>query len=442
MRIQGAIGACMFLLLASQAWAQQPTPPSTAAPPVAPVAPPFAPVAPPATPPPAAQPAPPPPAPPSLLPPPPAQPPAGTAALNPVVAWQTAYMQAKERMISGDFPTAARMFSELARTAPNAAYQLLATEQWRLAEQWANRGLVLVRRSDLGESAISAKAADERTTDEIAVLYTNSVFYGLGTGIFVGVLTDPKSAAGWILPSLLLGGASAGGVALLDSGRPLRYGVPQSIVTGMWLGLEEGILWSVWNQARVDRHDEWEGKTVAGVIWGFSTAGAIAGGVIGQTAGTTPGRAAFVGSGAMWSAAVLGLGVAAVSDWDDDTSDDHVLLASAIGLNAGALGAVLAAGPVSPTVARMRYVDLGGIAGAIVAGGLYISAASKDGNAETFAGLTALGMVAGLGTAWFATTGMPRDRREPQEQKPAMMSWSPRVMPSHGGATVGIGGYF
>jgi hypothetical protein len=189
-------------------------------------------------------------------------------------------------------------------------------------------------------------------------------------------------------------------------------------------------------------NEEWEGKTVATVIWGFSTAGAIAGGVLGQSAGTTPGRAAFVGSSAMWSAAVLGMTVGALSDWDKDTADDSTLLAAAIGLNAGALGGVLAAGPVSPSVARMRYVDLGGFAGALVAGGLYVASADNDTKAEPLMGLTALGTAAGLATAWFATSGMPKDRREPRDQKPAAVSWSPRVMPGHGGGTIGIGGYF
>lgn len=122
-------------------------------------------------------------------------------------------------------------------------------------------------------------------------------------------------------------------MAFADSHQPLPYGVPQSIVSGMYIGLEQGLVWSLWNQASVDRADEWEDTTVATVVWGSASAGALAGGIVGATAGTTPGRASFVGSASLWGAGLAGLTVAALSP-DDDQVDDRALLGAALGLNA------------------------------------------------------------------------------------------------------------
>jgi hypothetical protein len=344
-------------------------------------------------------------------------------------------------MRAGDFRTAADLFVELARTAPHPLDRVVVLEQWRLADEWARRGLVLVARRDLGETGMSAKAADERTSDEIAMLYTSSVFYGLGTGAWVAVLADSNSAKGFVLPALGFAGASAGAVALLDSGRPLRYGVAQSIVTGMYIGLEEGLAWTLWNQARASRVDEWGEPAAASVIWGMSTAGAVAGGVIGSTAGTTPGRAAFVGSTAFWTGWVAGLAAASATE-TKTARDDHGYLAGAIGLSAGAIGGALAAGPVSPTVARVRFLDLGGISGALLVGGVYVAAKGERVEASPMMISLASGMGVGLGVAWFATAGMPEDRREARDgaRRRPLLGVSPTLVPVPAGVALGVRG--
>lgn len=317
----------------------------------------------------------------------------------------------------------------------------MAQELARISANLHGRGLTFVRKADLGESALSAKAAGERTLDEAAVLYLNAVIYGLGTGVWLGTHTEADSAAGAILPALVLAGAAAGGVALADSGDPLPYGVPQSVVSGMYIGLEQGLVWSLWNQASVDRADEWEGKTVATVVWGGATLGAVAGGVIGGVSGTTPGRASFVGSASLWGGGLAGLTVAALSS-DDNAIDDRALLGAAIGLNAAAIGGALAAGPVSPSVARVRFLDLGGIAGGLLMGGLYISAADEDTDPRTLSGTVALGIGAGLTAAWFATAGMEPDRGSDDKEgaRKHERALSPTLIPTQGGAMLGIAG--
>ncbi|MBK7579736.1 MAG: hypothetical protein IPI67_05945 [Myxococcales bacterium] len=371
-------------------------------------------------------------------------PPLAPQQANPVsvgtASWSERYQHARERLLAGDFQSAEQELSDLAQVAPGPIERSLAVELAHLARTWRSRGLVFVRNKDLGDASIKARAVDERSTDEIAVLYLNSVVYGLGTGGWLAVQTEPDSAAGYILPSLALGGASAGAVAILDSGRPLRYGVPQSIVSGMYVGLSEGLVWTFWNQSRTDRQDEWSGKTVATLIWGSATAGAIVGGAIGSTSGTTPGRASFIGSAALWGGLVAGMGVAALHE-ENYAQDDAALLGAGIGMNAGVVGALLAAGPVSPSIARVRFLDLGGIAGGLVFGGLYISAAGDGSDARAALGLTSLGIASGLGTAWFLTESLEPDRGADSASSNRSGEIATAIAPTRGGFVLRMSGW-
>lgn len=353
--------------------------------------------------------------------------------------WRREYERARERLVVGDFRAARLAFRHLSTTAPGDHERALATELSALAEEWDRRGFVFVRHQDFNESSAVARARNERTTDEIAVLYLNALVYGVGTGGWLAAQTEPTSPAGAILPALGLAGASAGLVYVLDAGRPLHYGVPQSIVSGMYLGLSEGLVWTLWNQAQTDRADEWSGKTMATMIWGSATLGAVAGGAIGSVAGTTPGRASYVSSAGLWAGLVSGLVVASLHA-EDYAQDDAALLGAGIGMNAGVLGGVLSAGPVSPSIGRVRFLDLGALAGGLTFGGLYLSAAGENSDGRAAAGASALGIATGLGVAWVLTNGMEPDRgpearaREPQ--------FHPTLVGVDHGLGLGVSGVF
>jgi hypothetical protein len=354
--------------------------------------------------------------------------------------WANDYQLARKLLSDGHFAEASARFAALASAAPSPSERALAMELGALAASWNARGAALIEKQELEDTGLTARRENRRTTDEIAVLYLNGVLYGIGTGAFVSVHTEPDSPAGVVLPALVLGGAGAGAVALVDSGHGLRYGVPQAIVSGMYLGLGEGITWSLWNQARVDYRDEWSEKTVANVIWAGATLGAVGGGVIGSVYGATPGRASYVESTALWSSLVLGLGVgSAISD--EARIDDGALLASAIGLNAGALVGVFTAGQVAPSIARVRFLDLGALAGGLAVGGLYVSAAGRNPDVRSAMGLSALGVAAGLSTAWVLTSDMAKDHGpgRPATAMPIPSGLALRVVP--GGATVGAYGF-
>jgi hypothetical protein len=362
-------------------------------------------------------------------------PPPGWQSSN--TAWFARYTVARDRLLAGDFSTARDLFVALTRTATSPADEVVARELAELAKDWSARDLVFIRRTDLGESTMAAKAAGERSSDEIAILYTNAVIYGLGTGLWFDFQTKPDSAAAAILPALTLGGAAAGAVAIVDSGRRFRYGVPQSIVSGMYIGLGEGLVLTLWNQSRVARRDEWSDAQAATVVWGFATAGAAAGAIVGSVGGTTPGRASFVTSAAMWSGAITALVVTDLTAIGD-RQDDAVFLASIVGLNAGAIAGILAAGQVSPSVARVRFLDLGALAGGLVLGGLYLSAAD-DSDGKGLAAVTGVGIAGGLTTAWFATRKMEPDRLSTESAPSNVLSRaSLSLTPTIGGVAAGL----
>lgn len=51
---------------------------------------------------------------------------------------------------------------------------------------------------------------------------------------------------------------------------------------------------------------------------------------------------------------------------------------------------------MSPTTARVRFLNLGGLSGALLGGGLYLAVASHDAKVSPFSVMTALGTTVGL----------------------------------------------
>ena len=347
--------------------------------------------------------------------------------------WSSAYAEARAAMLAGDFAAAAAKFSLLVASAPDPGSRILAAEMTAACRTWAEGGFVLTQphRTDLAAPVL---LPDRRTTDEISILYTNAVLFGLYGGVVMDVWTEPSSPGSAILPPLLFGGLSAGTVALLDKSTNLRYGVAQSIVSGLYIGIEEALGWTLWHEARVPYSDEWGEKTVTTLILGMGTVGAVAGGIVGSYLGTTPGRASLMGSAAMWSGLVAGTIVGGLTD-----SDDVGLLSASVLLNVGAVAGVLAGARVSPSIARVRFIDLGGLSGALLAGGLYWTFRDKDAGPRGVITATGLGMVAGLATSWFLTGDMETDQPRKQKDLGIAQRLLPTVAPTANGPGLVVG---
>ncbi len=353
--------------------------------------------------------------------------------------WERSYDKARSALKDGAFIAAAAALSQLAEQAPDATRKRVALEASWLALYWSKRGYALQVPSSSSDTDEGGGARpSKRTTDELAILYTSSVIYGVGSGVALAMLTEPNSAAGAILPTLALAGVSATAVYQIDKRVGLRYGAAQAMTSGLYIGFEEGLAWVLWQQEYARWENQLSAKQVASVLWATSTVGVVAGGLVGQLYGTTPGRASLMGSGAFWSALVVGFGVAAMTD-----NTQTALLSSAVALNVGAVGGVLLGNTMRPSIARVRFIDLGGVCGGLVLGGLYLAVADTSGNSRAAFGTIAAGFGGGLLAAAYLTRDMePDDPRRPRDE--SQFSMVPTIAPSaHGhGGTLGLAGAF
>jgi hypothetical protein len=356
---------------------------------------------------------------------------ADVAATPTAPGWDAAYAEARADMLAGRFPAAVQKFEALLLTAPDASNRLLVAELLAACRTWAQGGFVLATPTQL---TLSKPMVNRRTLDELAMLYTNAVFNGIYAGIVIDLYSKPDSPAAGILPPLGLAAVEAGIVALVDYTVGFRYGVPQSTVSGMYIGYEEALVWLLWHDAHYTGPNKWGGKAVATLTWGLGTAGALTGGVVGTFLGTTPGRAAFMGSAALWSGAVVGTLAGAI-----DKKSDTGLLAAGIALNLGAIGGALLGAQVSPSIARVRFIDLGGLCGGLLVGGLYFAAADKDIGPRGAAASLGIGMAAGVATAWFFTRHMEEDFPRTGSTQSAMARIIPTIAPTTNGAGMVLG---
>ena len=340
--------------------------------------------------------------------------PASATPEDAAVAWRAQYDAAtRDLLYSGRFDAARVEFDRLAGTAPTPDDAAAARALSRLAADLLVRDLVWVKRAELGESEVSARSEDRRTSTEMAQLYVAAAAYGIGTGLWLAVQTEPESVAAVTLPTLALGVAAPVGVYLLDDRSTLRYGTPTAILSGLTVGLTQGALWTTYYQAQARAADEFSGRTMATLVWLPTTLGAVAGCVLGETFGTTPGRAELVAAGSTLAATFTGLLTAALLPDDIQRPDDYVALSAALASNAGAVGGWFLGRAWSPSIARVRYLQLGALGGGAGSALLFLTFAGKDSEPRAAAAVTAIGLGGGVALATVLTSGMaPDNRRE------------------------------
>jgi len=327
-------------------------------------------------------------------------------------AWDVRYARARGDLVAGNEDDAEAEFERLAAEPPTPEDGRRATE---LAE---------ICRSKLRSNA---DAALIRTPQELTLLYSTAFVYGLGTSAWVALMTEPKNVGAAVLPFAVFTTASVGGVALFDGYRPFKRGVPQSIATGVYLGFGEGI-WAVGLQhavsTRKDNGSTWGDKEVASVLWGGATLGAIGGGIVGSLRDTTPGRVSFTFSTSLWGGFVSSFAATALSP-NGERRTEHAFVSGLIGYNVGLAGGLIFAPSIAPSVARVRFVDLGGIGGGLVGAGMYTLVAGEPGRTRAAFGASALGATLGLGLTWWATSGM---RTDPSKRGPPLLAFTPNLV--------------
>jgi hypothetical protein len=338
--------------------------------------------------------------------------------------WRAAYARARALLVNGHPSDAARALETLAADPPTPADGALARELLGVARESA-------RRLEPSEHI--------RTTDELSVLYTSAFVYGLGTSAWVVLLTQPGNFPAAVLPFVGLTAASVGGVALADGYRPFRRGVPHSIAAGLYLGLGEGV-WVVGleHAGATRRGDDsrWRAEAVATALWAGATAGGVVGGLVGAWREPTPGRVSLTTSAGTWAGLIGGFAGAAL-DPRDRSRGETAFVTAGVAYNLGIVGGIAFAPLVAPSVARVRFADLGAVGGGLLGGGAYAIAADSNATVRGGLGFAALGAATGLGLTWWLTEGMPKDPPEQAAPGPALRALA---QPTRGGFIVGLAG--
>lgn len=350
-----------------------------------------------------------------------------TASAEPSASeWHARYAHARTLLVDGHAAEAATVFESLASDAPTDHDAELARELASVARASANK-------------EIGPKSPHIRTSDELSVLYASAFIYGLGTGGWVVLLTQPGNFAAAILPFAGITSAAVGGVAVADGYKPFRRGVPHSIAAGLYLGLGEGVWIVGLEHAGATRRDDgsrWSSSAVATVLWAGATAGGVTGGFIGSFREPTPGRVSFTSSAGTWAGLTSGF-LGAAFESRERSRTETAFVVGGIGYNLGILGGIAFAPRIAPSVTRVRFVDLGAISGGLVGAGSYALAAEGNANVRVGLGCAAAGMATGIGVAWWLTSGMPQD--PPSRPAPAV-TIRPLVTPTQGGLLLGVSG--
>lgn len=343
-------------------------------------------------------------------------------------AWSERYAHARAKLLEDDYRAAARLLTELADKAPTPVQRELAAELARIA-----RAKVV---SDESEPEL-------RTADELTTLYATAILYGLGTSAWLALQAEPDNIAGALIPFATVTPAAAGLVAFADRFRPLRHGIPHAIAAGMYLGFGEGLWLTAFQRANASAHEgiePWGPQRISTALWLCATGGGLAGTLVGAINRPTPGRVSFTASSAIWTGA-LGAFVAHAVSSDAAERAQLTYLVGGIAYNAGLLAGIVFGPVVAPSVARVRYTDLGGLFGALLLGGGYALLAG-DADSRVGLGLAAAGGTLGLGIAAWATRDMPPDRSHDRLQPVigTRASLRPTLVPTSGGFFAGLSG--
>jgi len=392
-------------------------------------------------------------------------------------------------MVGGDYLGALQEYSALAATAPNENARGLALEQLRVATEYAHRqqrGPAPVATTPAPVSTAPTAAALDvppeelppprardphaRTGDELVFLYVATPLYGFTTGFWLDSLigaarsrsngyNDSSPTIGAFFVGLGATGLSALAVAVLDGGKKFKYGGPQSITAGLSIGFAEGVAMALWAGNRTaDSQSSYTQFT--SYLWGLSTVGLVAGSAVAATVQTTPGRSSWVASTSLASGFVLGgLAGAATpptfttsyyggySSPDYSPSMRNLGITAAIGGLAGVGAGVLTAPLLSPSVSRVRFIDLAWLSGGALSLGFCVAYSRNDGCDERVRfGVMSAGVGVGFLVGALATMGMKGDPLDDHKEGAVPKEASfldkvmPTMMPTPGGMTLGLAG--
>jgi hypothetical protein len=303
---------------------------------------------------------------------------------------------------------------------------------------------------------------------ELVPMYLTTTIWGVGTGFTIEWMSkgsaapSPYRAIGY---GLAASAAGVGTLLLVDHlGRPLGYGVPQSITAGLAIGLEGGVFLGVLTLApNTSTGGIFKSPAAGGLIIGTSIAGAAVGGVLGDRLGTSPARSAAIFSGAVWGGVLVGFtggGTVGAAYGSSAGGAAGTRAATAVGgiggMVIGGMAAAVWAKEATPSFSRVYSIDAAAVAGGVtglllpVVGAAVFKAkcsppACPDPNLFDLAPFSLLGT--SIGTAIGLTLGVVVTRHmgpeaPPEGRKDPVAFAVPMIAPAPGGGTIGLSGSF
>lgn len=284
------------------------------------------------------------------------------------------------------------------------------------------------------------------TGDEWAMLYLTSIAYGGSAGMFVDGLAQHGNAYATASLAVALtvpvgAGLGAVGVAVVNGLVPIRRGVPQTVATGILLGLGEGLALDEWSSNRASTSFHTYTKDTAW-IFGTATVGLVSGIVVSTVVKTTPGRASWVATTGLFGGVFAGSIAGALSPQSsfgtkgiNAEGNRAVGLTAAIAGLAGAGAGLASATALSPSSGRVHLIDLGWMLGTILPGAA--CAGAKCNTPGVFGAMAVGGGVGFVGT-FLLTMGMRQQGLA--EGTDPFQGVTPYVSPTAGGMQFGLSG--
>jgi hypothetical protein len=226
-----------------------------------------------------------------------------------------------------------------------------------------------------------------------------SGYYGLWLGIAAPVFFESDSPQAYAA-GLLLGGPLSTLVAhKATQNAYISDGKAAMISLGGHLGTWQGLGWA--SVADMEGHE----IVGVGALSGLAGIGAAA--LLTRSKDIDQGYAELTNTGLLWGA-WFGLVAAAIAADENGDHDDAYLTAMLIGSDALVLGTAIAAKDVNISRTRVRLINLAGVLGAVVGGGVDLLFEVDDGH--TALAVAGLGSVVGLGVGAHMTRDFDKKR--------------------------------
>lgn len=204
----------------------------------------------------------------------------------------------------------------------------------------------------------------------------------------------------------------------LVAGGGLSFVLSDGIRSGQALAVNSGTAWGVWHAIALAAILEPQGETIAGMTLGLNLLGTGIGAVIAGTLVPKNGQVSFANSAGMWSGALalFLMNTAGVDIFDGDGFWQAQLVATDLGLLAGALGAT----QLDISRGRVLLIDAGGLVGMFLGMGAAVLI-SESPSQELVGGLGTIGILGGLTSVYFLSSGID----EPDDDSGASVMFLP-----------------